>query len=292
MHPDLQPKKPEDAHLPNDLVRLKSSDGAEISVSLHGGHVCSWRTADGVERLFLSALTKWDGATAIRGGIPVIFPQFANRGPLPKHGFARTSLWTLASSGLRENGDGFIHLTLRDSVESRLLFPYNFKLDLTVTFSGESMNTTLTVANTGAETFSFTGALHSYLVADVAQVSIHGLSGLPAENSVAGSRLNFDEHGVLRINSEVDCIFFQVREPVVLTVENHSITSQQVGFADVVVWNPWSDGSKSIADLEDEAYQHFVCIESAAIEKPVTLVAGHQWSGRQQLTAETLREDA
>lgn len=289
MHSDLQPKKSEDAHLPSGLVMLRSRDGAEISVSLHGGHVCSWRTADGVERLFLSALTKWDGATAIRGGIPVIFPQFANRGPLPKHGFARTSLWTLAASGMCENGDGFIHLTLRESVESRLLFPYNFKLDLHVTFSGESINTTLTVANTGAETFSFTGALHSYLVADVAQASIQGLSGLPAENSVAGSHLNFDEHGELRIESEVDCIFFEVGEPIALKVENFSITSQQVGFADVVVWNPWSEGSKTISDLNDDAYKDFVCIEAAAIEKPVILAAGHQWSGQQHLTAQTLR---
>lgn len=51
---------------------------------------------------------------------------------------------------------------------------------------------------------------------------------------------------------------------------------QQVGFPDVVVWNPWIQGSANIADLEDNAYQHFVCIESAMIEKPVTLGAGAQ----------------
>lgn len=32
---------------------------------------------------------------AIRGGIPILFPQFSDAGPLPKHGFARNELWTV-----------------------------------------------------------------------------------------------------------------------------------------------------------------------------------------------------
>lgn len=271
--------------MPTDLITMTSGDGAEISVSLHGGHVCSWRTADGIERLFLSPLTKWDGNTAIRGGIPVIFPQFASRGLLPKHGFARTAQWSLIASEAGENGDGLLHLSMSDSAESRLQFPYNFKLDLHITFSGASLNTALLVTNTGGEAFSFTCALHTYLAAEVKQVSINGLAGSRCENNVVDSRLNFDGDGILRINAEVDSIFFDVSAPVGLVTDDAFVTMQQVGFTDVVVWNPWLDVSKSIADLEDDAYKHFVCIESAGIEKPLTLAAGSQWSGHQQLTA-------
>jgi hypothetical protein len=52
--------------------------------------VLSWVTPDGRERLFLSDKAVFDGSVAIRGGIPVCWPQFAGLGELPKHGFVRT----------------------------------------------------------------------------------------------------------------------------------------------------------------------------------------------------------
>jgi len=268
-----------------DIVRstFTAGDGAQISVSLHGGHVCSWRTADGIERLFLSTLTDWHSAAAIRGGIPVIFPQFASRGPLQKHGFARISTWTLITTSVRENGDGFVHLALRDSAESRLQFPYAFKLDLHITFSGKTLNTELFVTNTDAQAFEFTCALHTYLSTQIAQSSIRGLSGCRYQNGVADSHLNFDSSGLLRINGEVDSLFFQVPTQVELVTDDATVTVRQAGFPDVVVWNPWAEGCAKISDLENDAYQHFVCIESAAIERPVTLAAGLQWRGHQQL---------
>ena len=77
-----------------DRVTLSSRDGARAEVYLQGAHVTSWRPAtDDRERLFLSERSKYCPGGAIRGGIPVIFPQFAAEGPLPRHGFARTSRW-------------------------------------------------------------------------------------------------------------------------------------------------------------------------------------------------------
>ena len=38
----------------------------------------------------------FDGRQPIRGGVPVIFPQFGRPDQsLPMHGFARSSLWTV-----------------------------------------------------------------------------------------------------------------------------------------------------------------------------------------------------
>ena len=66
-----------------EKVVLRSRDGALAEVYLHGAHVTSWRPAGTrEERLFLSERSEFRGGAAIRGGIPVIFPQFAAEGPL------------------------------------------------------------------------------------------------------------------------------------------------------------------------------------------------------------------
>ena len=39
------------------------------------------------------------GTQAVRVGKPVLFPQFADRGPLKKHGFARDLPWQLVEQG-------------------------------------------------------------------------------------------------------------------------------------------------------------------------------------------------
>ena len=70
-------------------IRLRLACGDAALVALQGAQLLSWQ-AGGEEQLFLSPLAAHDGHTPIRGGIPVCFPQFNQRGPLVKHAFART----------------------------------------------------------------------------------------------------------------------------------------------------------------------------------------------------------
>ena len=70
--------------------------GAAVEVYLHGATITSYKLPEGREILFLSSQAVFDGAKAIRGGIPIVFPQFGG-GVLPQHGFARNSLWSLQS---------------------------------------------------------------------------------------------------------------------------------------------------------------------------------------------------
>src|ERR1700712_4949075 len=79
-------------------VRMTAADGAEGTGALFGAHLLSWKTGDGKERLFCSSHTAIDGSKPIRGGVPVIFPQFNVRGPGLRHGFARVSTWRLVDS--------------------------------------------------------------------------------------------------------------------------------------------------------------------------------------------------
>ena len=78
-----------------DLPRLEltASDGARAEVYLHGAHIVSWVPANNHELLFLSQASKFRSTEPIRGGIPVVFPQFGTFGPLSLHGFARLMPW-------------------------------------------------------------------------------------------------------------------------------------------------------------------------------------------------------
>ena len=49
-----------------------------------------------------------DGSKAIRGGIPVVFPNFGPWKLGPQHGFARISQWTVELKG-----DDYVILTLK-----------------------------------------------------------------------------------------------------------------------------------------------------------------------------------
>lgn len=35
------------------------------------------------------------------------------------------------------------------------------------------------------------------------------------------------------------------------------------GMPDVVLWNPWADKAKALADMGDEEFRHMVCVEPA-----------------------------
>ena len=84
---------------PFDPITLVRGD-ARVVLHPYGAHVVSWTTADGDERLFLSPRSAYSEGAAIRGGVPVIFPQFNQRGPdfdVPRHGFARNRRWRRCS---------------------------------------------------------------------------------------------------------------------------------------------------------------------------------------------------
>ena len=57
--------------------------GARAAVLPYGAHVTSWVTPDGAEQLFVSGRSAFEAGQAVRGGVPVVFPQFSTAGPLP-----------------------------------------------------------------------------------------------------------------------------------------------------------------------------------------------------------------
>jgi glucose-6-phosphate 1-epimerase len=62
----------------NSKVSAVLPTGESVEVMLHGATVTSWKTATGVENLWLSKSAVLDGSKAIRGGIPLVFPVSYN----------------------------------------------------------------------------------------------------------------------------------------------------------------------------------------------------------------------
>lgn len=268
-------------------VLLTSPDGAEARLSLEGGHVLSWMPAGAGEQLYLSPRSEFVPGKAIRGGVPVCFPQFAERGPLPKHGFVRTMLWELVS---QEQGkdDALAVLRLRDTDATRAIWPHAFELELSVRVSGRVLDIELACENTGDTPLSFTTALHTYLrVRDLDAVSVEGLSGLRYFDSVkqaeALQRMDLlltGEKGVL----DLDRIYFGVKErPLVVTEDRRQLVITQQGFDDAVVWNPGPERCAKLADMPAEGWSEMLCVEAATVGIPVQLPPGETWVGRQSL---------
>lgn len=271
----------------NEMPRvvLQANDGARAEVYLHGAHVASWAPAGGPERLFLSPRSEFRPSAAIRGGVPICFPQFSGFGPLPKHGFARSQAWELTS--VRRGARTSATFSLRDTEESRKLWPHQFLARYTVSTGGDTLRLRLEVQNTGEAPFSFTGALHTYFaVEDVEAARIEGLAGLPYLDATGEwtERVQGTEPVVFR--GEVDSVYYDVKSPLTLVDGERRVRIGKKGFPDVVVWNPGAEKGAGLADLPEGGYQGFVCVEAVAIGKPVELMPGISWRGEQELRAD------
>lgn len=249
-----------------------------------GAHVTSWIPAGGGEALFLSRASKFGPGTAIRGGVPVIFPQFAEQGPLPKHGFARKERWDVA-----ESGDTRAVLRLRDSTFTRAIWPHAFAAELAVELDERRLSIRLSLRNTGHAPFSFTGALHTYLrVADARQATVSGLRGLHYRDKLRDGETQVESDELLRIPGEIDRVY--VGAPSELRVRDEaggrSIRVRAEGFADAVVWNPGPRNAAALPDMEAGEEREMLCVEAAQAAAPVTLDEGATWTGAQVLEIE------
>jgi glucose-6-phosphate 1-epimerase len=278
-------------------VCLESSGGDRATVLLHGAHVVSWIPAGGGERLYLSPQSRYGDGQAIRGGVPVIFPQFNQRGPdfsLPRHGFVRTRRWSLdAGDAARKGSEPAIRTAAKPSVRLRLehdeqtlaLWPHEFSLSLTVSLQPRRLVLSVQVENRGDAPLAFTAALHTYLaVAEIGVAEVRGLRGVRYLDTVTGNG-SVAADGPLAFAGETDRIYYEVPRPLVLAEPDRRLEVSMDGFRDTVVWNPWAARCAALPDMPDEDYRRMLCIEAAVIDKPVTLPKDGAWSGRQVLTA-------
>ncbi|MBC3883635.1 D-hexose-6-phosphate mutarotase [Undibacterium griseum] len=267
-----------------EFLQLTAADGATTTICHQGAHVCSWIPAGGTEQLFMSKASAFRQGVAIRGGIPLIFPQFSGLGSLPKHGFARTADWQLRQQRVDSDGAALAVFSLKENIASLTLWPHVFEAELTVRVLGQALEVTFSVRNTGDTAFSFTSALHTYLALDdIRQARLHGLQGTEYRDTVSGQEHCPETSPALEINGETDRIYANVPATLTLAQPQQRLQITSIGFPDAVVWNPGATGAVKISDLEPGGEQRMLCVEAAAVLHPVQLLPGQQWNGSQRL---------
>ena len=251
------------------------NEHANALVSIYGAQVLSYKPKfngnnENPENdlLFVSDKAYFEQDKAIKGGIPICWPWFG-RDPeglgRQMHGFARNMLWQLEETSSVDNGDTKIVLSLEPTEKTYELWPHDFKVRLTIVI-GKTLRLSLKTINTGSASFSITQALHAYFsVSDINQIHVEGLDKVEYIDTVGGVFETKVQEGEITVNQEVDRIYTNapVQTKLLDKKLNRAVNIRSKGSKTTVVWNPWIDLSEKSADLENDAYQSFICIETA-----------------------------
>ncbi len=285
-------------NLKDDVSSFHSQD-TDFEVHSAGAHVTRWDTPGFGEMIFLSAKSGFGVGVPIRGGIPICFPWFGAPATWEddiqllggqfakyKHGFARKVNWRLVEEVAGEDVGGedeatraawsvTYELTEEDVADQGYPDVAPFLAAYRVDFSDDALDLTFAVANTGDEPFRFEVALHTYFqVGDVNQVQVLGLDGVPYSDKVDGGAKV--QSGPVVFGVEVDNVYQSDAPLTVVDPARDVVTRIETeNSATTIVWNPGPVGAANMADMGDDEWRQFVCVETAnALEGAIVVPAG------------------
>ncbi|QDZ19915.1 glycoside hydrolase [Chloropicon primus] len=269
-----------------EKVYIGHPSGARACIELHGAHLTSWKTANGQEQVFVSKQAVFKPPKAIRGGVPICFPQFSDFGNLKtSHGFARNTRWKL----FEREGDTVV-LKLNSS-DDDFLDKYgcedSFTISVRYTITNTQLFTKLMVTNTGCEEMVYTVALHTYFpVEDITKARVEGLYRVGYLDSLDGRLMKTEENPYILINEEVDRIYLSTPPTLRLVdpIGKKVVTIEKFNLPDIVVWNPWVEKAKRLSDFGDNEYKEMLCVETGHIKPAIRLAPGTVWKSEQILT--------
>ncbi len=269
----------------NDFVKFKLNhhSGSSCEAYLYGAHITSWIVPEFGELLFMSNKAEFQDGKAIRGGIPVIFPQFGG-GELPSHGFARNREWQVVESGIKENKDVFMALELEHNADTHAIWPYKFKFRLEINLS-EKLCIRINIKNIDDKQLSFQQALHTYFkISDISDVSVSGLKDIRYIDKVNNNNEVTEQQSEVKFTTAFDRVYLSTPDTVRLDDPglNRKFIVQKQNMADSILWNPW-ESSKNMKDMHENAYQEMICVECGNVVPKVELKPGENFSAEQQL---------
>jgi glucose-6-phosphate 1-epimerase len=262
-------------HAGHNALQLKTRHGT-ATMALHGAHLLSWVPTGQRDVFWLSPQALPEPA-AIRGGVPVCWPWFAKQGQPAsalQHGPVRNLPWQISAIHTSSNDE--VSLSLQpcaqaDHDNSLASAAPGLQVSLRITL-GETLSQILLTRNLGGQPFQLTQALHNYFaVGSATQVGIEGLTGLPYQDRLRD--LAFDvQRTPFALDQACDRTYHHTpqdasaqpshRYTLVDPAWQRRIVIDTQGSQSVVVWNPGSKGARKIADVPDDGWQDFFCIEA------------------------------
>lgn len=250
--------------LPNGFEYIEVKNGvAEAKIALQGAHLFHYARVGKEPILWLSEVSDFEKGKAIRGGVPICWPWFGfNKDKaLPQHGFARISMWEFVCSNELDEKTTVLTFKLTNSEKTLQIWHYKFELELRITIS-DKLTMELKTTNRDEKEFKLTQALHTYFaVSHISDVAILGLDKKPYLNALTYK--NEEQEGDITFNEEVDRVYQDVDDEIVLRDKNREIHIKNQGSSSVVVWNPWIEKTKRMSAMQENAYEYMLCIESA-----------------------------
>ena len=256
-----------------------------------GAQVLRWQPAGTGPVLYVSTDVRVAPGEAIRAGIPICWPWFGPgrvAGLEPSHGFVRKTPWTLVDHSEDAGGETF-HYRLTQAEASSPHFPHRYAVDLTARL-GATLEVSLTTTNTGDEAFDYEEALHTYLVVgDITTTRLEGLDGVDYVDKVAGGEVRRQEGDVV-FTGETDRVYASGGPVAVVdpTLGRRLVVTLD-GASSCVVWNPWVEKARAAADIGDDDWERFVCVEGGNVfDNAVVLAPGEAHTTTYRLTVEDL----
>ena len=259
-----------------------------IKYTLQGAHLFYWQPSTFPDPvIFCSKKALFQQGKAIRGGVPICWPWFGPKDGLAQHGFVRTLDWKL---NLEETSEieHKIRFSISEDSFTLSMFPYKFHLFLDIIETNETLSIALTTTNTDELPFDITSALHTYFhIGDISEIYIDGLQHHSYIDKIDNLKKTQKENR-LKINGETDRIYqtsdtTTIYDPILqrkIKIE-HTASS-------IVIWNPWEEKSKAIADLEEDDYKKFICVESAIAPERVTILPQQSHTLKQEISIQNL----
>ncbi len=269
-------------------AELRRRSGAALDVQLHGAHATSWVDSTRKERLFMSDDAVYESDTPLRGGIPLIFPQFGP-GEITSHGFVRRSHWHVLSTQTDADQTSLTLEITQDSLSPkyRREWPHAFRIQQEFVLTDTELKLVFKVTNTDTSAFHFTHGFHTYLqIHEINKTKVTGFSDLEYMDQLREHQQFTENRKEAVISEHTDRRYQNI--PEVISIHDSSsgdtIYIKTENCSDAFFWNPWEDGEQGFKDLTPGSYKEFVCVEPGNMQHPISLAPGESFTAVQTLS--------